>query len=56
MERDCQHGLYKAGGRNSRVDEMILERRSMGAKQGAGFGIGGKIGKGLYKLGCDPER
>ncbi|GKB91047.1 hypothetical protein Tco_0963319, partial [Tanacetum coccineum] len=30
--------------------------RSMGAKQGAGFGIGGKIGKGLYKLGCDRER
>ncbi|GJR55667.1 zf-CCHC domain-containing protein [Tanacetum coccineum] len=28
----------------------------MGAKQGAGFGIGGKIGKGLYKLGCDRER
>ncbi|GJY89422.1 UBN2 domain-containing protein [Tanacetum coccineum] len=24
MERDCQHGLYTAGGRNSRVDEMIL--------------------------------
>ncbi|GJY24382.1 hypothetical protein Tco_0398040 [Tanacetum coccineum] len=27
----------------------------MGAKQGAGFGIGGKIGKGLYKLDCDRE-
>ncbi|GJU13532.1 hypothetical protein Tco_1135928, partial [Tanacetum coccineum] len=30
--------------------------RSMGAKQGAGFGIGGKNGKELYKLGCDRER
>ncbi|GJU84936.1 hypothetical protein Tco_1292482, partial [Tanacetum coccineum] len=35
------------------LDECV---RSMGAKQGAGFGIGGKIGKGLYKLGCDRER
>ncbi|GJX35646.1 retrovirus-related pol polyprotein from transposon TNT 1-94 [Tanacetum coccineum] len=36
MERDCQHGLYKAGG-VSRVDDGVLQGRSMGAKQGAGW-------------------
>ncbi|GJX03175.1 hypothetical protein Tco_0189091 [Tanacetum coccineum] len=28
--RDCQHGLYTAGGGNSRVDEMILARERNG--------------------------
>ncbi|GJS58433.1 hypothetical protein Tco_0653217 [Tanacetum coccineum] len=30
MERDCQHGLYTAGGVGSRVDEMILARERSG--------------------------
>ncbi|GJY36085.1 retrovirus-related pol polyprotein from transposon TNT 1-94 [Tanacetum coccineum] len=37
-------------------DILLVQGRSMGVKQGAGFDIGGKIGKGLYKLGCDRER
>ncbi|GJS17260.1 hypothetical protein Tco_0411732 [Tanacetum coccineum] len=42
MERDCQHGLYKAAG-ESRVDEMIFDRmmsdfarRRYGSKPGCG--------------------
>ncbi|GJY97739.1 hypothetical protein Tco_0514649 [Tanacetum coccineum] len=50
MERDCQHGLYKAGWRkSSRVlsdfaGEVWEQNRVL-----AGFGIGGRLGKGFIQ-------
>ncbi|GJY31785.1 hypothetical protein Tco_0415280 [Tanacetum coccineum] len=57
MERDCQHGLYKAGMGSSRVLSDFAEKYGSKNRVLAGFGIGGKSGKEkVYKLGCDRER
>ncbi|GKG43919.1 hypothetical protein Tco_0483012, partial [Tanacetum coccineum] len=46
MERDCQHGLYKAGmGSSSRVLSDFAEKYVSKNRVLAGFGIGGKSGK-----------
>ncbi|GJS75367.1 hypothetical protein Tco_0725248 [Tanacetum coccineum] len=56
MERDCQHGLYKAGMGSSRVLSDFAEKYGSKNRVLAGFGIGGKSGKEkVYKLGCDRE-
>ncbi|GJZ77500.1 hypothetical protein Tco_0642172, partial [Tanacetum coccineum] len=46
MERDCQHGLYKAGMGSSRVLSDFAEKYGSKNRVLAGFGIGGKSGKG----------
>ncbi|GJY44728.1 putative reverse transcriptase domain-containing protein [Tanacetum coccineum] len=58
MERDCQHGLYKAGGGSSRVDEMILamERSGFAEKYGSKTGCwrlvsAGNLEKGIIQVG-----
>ncbi|GJV75875.1 hypothetical protein Tco_1507459 [Tanacetum coccineum] len=52
MERDCQHGLYKAGMGSSRVLSDFAEKYGSKNRVLAGFGIGGKSGKEkVYKLG-----
>ncbi|GJV52399.1 hypothetical protein Tco_1448140, partial [Tanacetum coccineum] len=57
MERDCQHGLYKAGMGSSRVLSDFAEKYGSKNRVLAGFGIGGKSGKEkVYKLGCDRGR
>ncbi|GJU20251.1 hypothetical protein Tco_1153593 [Tanacetum coccineum] len=45
MERDCQHGLYKAGMGSSRVLSDFAEKYGSKNRVLAGFGIGGKSGK-----------
>ncbi|GKB85776.1 hypothetical protein Tco_0958048 [Tanacetum coccineum] len=51
MERDCQHGLYKAGMGSSRVLSDFAEKYGSKNRVLAGFGIGGKSGKEkVYKL------
>ncbi|GJS11139.1 hypothetical protein Tco_0357452 [Tanacetum coccineum] len=45
MERDCQHGLYKAGMGSSRVLSDFAEKYGSKNRVLAGFGIGGKVGK-----------
>ncbi|GJT62297.1 hypothetical protein Tco_1005830 [Tanacetum coccineum] len=45
MERDCQHGLYKAGMGSSRVLSDFAEKYGSKNRVMLGFGIGGKSGK-----------
>ncbi|GKA65238.1 hypothetical protein Tco_0764945, partial [Tanacetum coccineum] len=46
MERDCQHGLYKAGMGSSRVLSDFAEKYGSKKKTGCWLaGIGGKSGK-----------
>ncbi|GJZ83981.1 hypothetical protein Tco_0649154, partial [Tanacetum coccineum] len=45
MERDCQHGTYKAGMGSSRVLSDFAEKYGSKNRVLAGFGIGGKSGK-----------
>ncbi|GJR70844.1 hypothetical protein Tco_0016909 [Tanacetum coccineum] len=55
MERDCQHGLYKAGMGSSRVLSDFAEKYGSKNRVLAGFGIGGKSGKEKFSpmWGCD---
>ncbi|GKB25077.1 hypothetical protein Tco_0864478 [Tanacetum coccineum] len=51
MERDCQHGLYKAGMGSSRVLSDFAEKYGSKNRVLAGFGIGGKSGKEKRSMG-----
>ncbi|GJQ92404.1 hypothetical protein Tco_0003543 [Tanacetum coccineum] len=52
MERDCQHGLYKAGMGSSRVLSDFAEKYGSKNRVLAGFGIGGKSGKEKRSMGA----
>ncbi|GJU11375.1 hypothetical protein Tco_1133771 [Tanacetum coccineum] len=56
MERDCQHGLYKAGMGSSRVLSDFAEKYGSKNRVLAGFGIGGKAGERVYTSWVVTER